>query len=165
MTFPFTTIGRQSDISAGTLFISPILPWLSYNVTNASLGGLAETKNGYVTAYHYQDGNVFLSYTPKDHFTEKNTKITQLWKSKDWNPFGQPTPILVSAGLDGGYVMWYGATYERFDPPKPNGMIGQQPATMILIHLFFIVFPSSVLTQFCNIHDASVFLRIPFSNI
>ena len=100
-----------------------------YNVTNASLGGLAETSKGYVTAYHYQDGNVFFSYTPKDHFSEKDTKITQLWKSKDWNPFGQPTPVLVSAGLNGGYVMWYGATYERFDPPKPNGMIGQYSST------------------------------------
>ena len=46
------------------------------NVTNASLGGLTETSKGYVTAYHYQDGNVFLSYTPKDHFSEKDTKIT-----------------------------------------------------------------------------------------
>lgn len=99
------------------------------NVTNASLGGLTETSKGYVTAYHYQDGNVFLSYTPKDHFSEKDTKITQLCKSKDWNPFGQPTPMLVSAGLNGGYVMWYGATYERFDPPKPNGMIGQYSST------------------------------------
>lgn len=90
------------------------------NVTNASLGGLAETVSGYVTAYHYQDGNVFLSYTPKDDMTEEATKITQLYEGEEWNPFGKPTPVLAPTGLDGGYVMWYGVRYVRYDPPQNN---------------------------------------------
>lgn len=106
------------------------------NVTNASLGGLAETKFGYVTAYHYDTGNVFLSFTPKDdNFSTEATQITKLWDSL-WTPFA--TPMLVSKGLDGGCVLWYarnvfpqyentekstsGLCYTTYDA---NGKIGQ----------------------------------------
>lgn len=68
--------------------------------TYASVGGLAETKNGYVTAFHY-DGNthpgpraVYLGYTDKGKFSSKATKITA------YDEMG--TPVLAPTGLDGG---------------------------------------------------------------
>lgn len=73
------------------------------NITDASLGGLEETSVGYVTAYDYQ-GERYLSFTPKDSFSEESTRITSLSVS-DAGLFG--TPMLASMGLDGGYVFWY----------------------------------------------------------
>lgn len=95
---------------------------IGYNITNASLGGLAETHSGYVTAYHYEHGNVFLSFTPKNDFSTEATQIIQLWFNDEWNPYA--TPMLVSSGLDGGYVFWYGSTYTEYDLPQ-NSAMGQ----------------------------------------
>lgn len=93
------------------------------NHTGASVGGFAETENGYVTAFNY-DGNsdggsraVYLGYTSKNALESKVTPITE------YN--GMLTPVLAPVGLDGGYLMWtdsknkfYYAKYED------GGMVG-----------------------------------------
>jgi len=74
------------------------------NCTGASLGGLAETTGGYVTAYNYDGAaktgprDVYLGFTAKNGLTSKATKIS--------GTSGSTTPVLAPAGLDGGYVMW-----------------------------------------------------------
>ena len=74
------------------------------NYTGASVGGFAETENGYITAFNY-DGNsdggsraVYLGYTSKSALESKVTPITE------YN--GMLTPVLAPVGLDGGYLMW-----------------------------------------------------------
>lgn len=74
------------------------------NYTGASVGGFAETENGYITAFNY-DGNsdggsraVYLGYTSKGALESKVTPITE------YN--GMLTPVLAPVGLDGGYLMW-----------------------------------------------------------
>lgn len=79
------------------------------NITDASLGGLEETSAGYITAYDYQ-GERYLSFTPKNDFSEQGTRIIPLSVS-DASLFG--TPMLASTGLDGGYVFWYESEEEE----------------------------------------------------
>ncbi|MDE7273517.1 MAG: hypothetical protein K2N95_10730 [Lachnospiraceae bacterium] len=74
------------------------------NYTGASVGGFAETTNGYVAAFNY-DGvggrgtrEVYISYTSKNGLNSTVTKITE--------SAGTQTPVLVPTGLDGGYLMW-----------------------------------------------------------
>ena len=81
------------------------------NVTDASLGGLAETREGYITAYDYQ-GSRYLSFTPKNDFSEQATE-TRCISDNDASMYN--TPMLVPTGLDGGYVLWYHLTQEPFD--------------------------------------------------
>ena len=96
------------------------------NWTDASLGGLAETWDGYITAYHYQDANVYLSFTPKDNFSETATKVVPVWQSDEDS--ADVTPILVSTGLDGGYVLWYGNEEEDLYcvPYDSKGNVGER---------------------------------------
>ena len=73
------------------------------NYTGAEVGGFAETANGYVTAYNYDGGShgtreVYLGYTSKNGLSSTVTKITEA--------AGASTPVLVSTGLGGGYLMW-----------------------------------------------------------
>lgn len=74
------------------------------NYTGASIGGFAETKNGYVTAFNYDGTNskgscaVYLGYTSKNGLDSKAAPITEY--------DGMLTPVLAPIGLDGGYLMW-----------------------------------------------------------
>ena len=81
------------------------------NVTDASLGGLAETREGYITAYDYQ-GSRYLNFTPKNDFSGRATE-TRCISDNDASMYN--TPMLVPTGLDGGYVFWYELTKEAFD--------------------------------------------------
>lgn len=75
------------------------------NDTGCTLGGFAETKDGYITAYGY-DGkggrenprDIYISFTSDDLNKTKTTRLT-----KDENP---QAPMIASKGLDGGYVLW-----------------------------------------------------------
>ncbi len=74
------------------------------NSTGASVGGFAETANGYVTIFNY-DGvggsgtrEIYIGYTSKNGLNSTVTKITE--------SAGMQTPILAPTGLDGGYLMW-----------------------------------------------------------
>ncbi|HBV82950.1 MAG: hypothetical protein OSJ73_13700 [Lachnospiraceae bacterium] len=73
------------------------------NNTGASIGGFAETTNGYVTALNYDTTNtgmrdIYISYTTKNGLNSTLTGVTSLT--------GMFTPVLAPTGLDGGYLMW-----------------------------------------------------------
>ncbi|MDE7266054.1 MAG: BspA family leucine-rich repeat surface protein, partial [Lachnospiraceae bacterium] len=75
------------------------------NATGASIGGFAETENGYVTAFNYNEtGNgydpraIYLGYTSKKGLKSQAVPITAY--------DGLSNPVLAPTGLDGGYLMW-----------------------------------------------------------
>ena len=74
------------------------------NDTGASIGGFAETNNGYVTAFNYNGTGS--EYDPRAlylGFTSKNGLISKVTQLSSYN--GMQNPILVPTGLDGGYLM------------------------------------------------------------
>lgn len=87
------------------------------NSTGASLGGLTESSTGYITAFN-DDGlginsqgdrsvhNIYLSHTSKNNFSESGTNIRQITNFSADGNYSTGTPVLVSTGLDGGYVLW-----------------------------------------------------------
>lgn len=104
------------------------------NATGASIGGFAETANGYVTAFNYDgqggQGNsngraVYIGYTSKDGLKSKATPITAP---------GMSTPILVPTGLDGGYIMWTDSNgvfyYAKYTDGGAIGTIGAADAAL-----------------------------------
>lgn len=94
------------------------------NFTGATVGGFAETENGYVTAFNYDgksDGGsraIYLGYTSKSALESKVTPITE------YN--GMLTPVLAPVGLDGGYLMWTNNAKNKFYYAKyeDGGTIG-----------------------------------------
>jgi len=85
------------------------------NSTGASLGGLAKTSLGYLTAYNYNgigEGydtaprDVFLSFTSKNNFSLSGTKTLRLTDYISDGDCSAGTPVLVSTGADEGYVLW-----------------------------------------------------------
>ena len=108
------------------------------NNTGCSVGGFAETANGYVAAYSY-DGKganynreLYVDFI-SDNLSVSSTKITSGVYSF--------TPVLASTGMDGGYVLWQDPVmssaplskelcYVRYDA---NGKVGaKQTATAAL---------------------------------
>lgn len=96
------------------------------NATGASVGGFAETANGYVTAFNY-DGvggrgirEIYLGFTNKNGLNSTVSKITE--------SAGMLTPVLVPTGLDGGYLMWTDTNgtfyYTRYADGGAIGAIG-----------------------------------------
>ncbi len=90
------------------------------NATGASIGGLAETANNYVTAYNY-DGvggspddyfgvvnkrDLYVAFTSKNNFSNSGTRTLKIAESAG-------TPILVPVNKNGGYIFW--------DETKHNG--------------------------------------------
>ena len=82
-----------------------------YQRTGAGLGGLAETSTGYLTAY-CSDGaggtgtsgeDIYLAYTAKDSFSDSGTVVRKIAGD---GSIHMGTPMLVSTGLDGGYILW-----------------------------------------------------------
>lgn len=89
--------------ASGNVNVQTLYGAVGNNYTNAALGGLEETSSGYVTAFHYADENadyreIILAYTSKSDLASKTTKV---YASQ--NTY---TPILVSTGMNGGYIMW-----------------------------------------------------------
>ncbi|MCM1103436.1 MAG: hypothetical protein NC409_04960 [Clostridium sp.] len=102
------------------------------NYTGASVGGLAETASGYVTAFNY-DGiggrgtrEIYIGYTAKNGLASSAARITQ--------SDGMLTPVLVSTGLSGGYLMWTDARgtfyYTRYTDGGGIGAIGTADAAL-----------------------------------
>ena len=76
------------------------------NTTGGSIGGLAETSGGYVTAFSY-DGvgsrnprDIYLGYTSKSSLSSSSSVIS--------TTSGVSTPVLAPTGLGGGFVLWNG---------------------------------------------------------
>lgn len=102
------------------------------NYTGASVGGFAETANGYVAALNYDGGSgqgtraVYIAYTSKNGLDSTVTKITE--------SAGMRTPVLVPTGLDGGYLMWTDANgvfyYTRYADGGAIGAIGTADASL-----------------------------------
>ncbi len=102
------------------------------NRTGASVGGFAETAGGYVTAFNY-DGvggggvrEIYIGYTDKSGLSSRVSKVTQ--------SSGMYTPVLVSTGLDGGYLMWTDVNglfyYTRYTDGGTIGAIGTADAAL-----------------------------------
>lgn len=103
------------------------------NTTGASVGGLAETETGYVTAYNYNGvganstgsvmgiatpdpqlvRNIYVSYTAKNNFSESGTKVIKLTDFENDGKYSTGTPTIVPTGLDGGYIIW--ETFEKIE--------------------------------------------------
>lgn len=96
------------------------------NFTGAGAGGLAETSTGYLTAYNYRVSNdfvnnIYVSYTPKDGFSQTATTVRNITSyAEGVNSCG--TPVVASAGPDGGYILW--DTYALTDYDHPTGGVG-----------------------------------------
>lgn len=102
------------------------------NYTGASVGGFAETANGYVTAFNYDGGThgareIYLGYTSKNGLASTTTRIT--------TSAGMSTPILAPTGLDGGYIMWTDMAgnfyYARYADGGTVGAIGTAGVTLL----------------------------------
>ncbi len=113
------------------------------NTTGASLGGLAETGGSYITAYNYNGvganstgkvigvatedpnptRNVYLSATGKNDFTTEGTRVTKLTDYPDGGALSAGTPVLVSTGMSGGYVLWEVLEKTDYGTYAPNGHI------------------------------------------
>lgn len=83
------------------------------NATGATLGGLAETSSGYITAYSYDgvgDGtgvyNIYISHTDKENFRPSGTTVRKITSYTADGTCMAGTPVLVPTGLDGGYILW-----------------------------------------------------------
>lgn len=95
------------------------------NATGASVGGLAETSSGYVTAYNWTGGDtegkhrdVYLAFAGKDLTGVKNAKIEVSNSAQ--------TPQLAPMGLDGGYLIWSdgsGLFYTSYDAQGNVGAV------------------------------------------
>ncbi len=109
MTYP-TKAGGEKFVPGGFRDQTTALDLVEFpgsigqNATGGSLGGLAETRTGYVVAYNWngQDGDgprdVYLAYVGKDMTEVKTRSVTV--------PESATTPHLVSTGLEGGYLLW-----------------------------------------------------------
>ncbi|MBO4509909.1 MAG: leucine-rich repeat domain-containing protein [Lachnospiraceae bacterium] len=100
-----------------------------YNRTGTSLGGLEETKSGYVTAY-VTDGkggnadydavkNVYITFTPKSDFSAESTKTIKITSYSENGTKSAGTPQMVSIGKSGGYIIW-----DIIENGKVSGKIG-----------------------------------------
>lgn len=87
------------------------------NYTGACVGGLVETRAGYVAAYNYGDTNtqrdVYLSYVPKEVAQGLETHQITAYTTEMGGNHSAGNPMLVSTGMDGGYVLWRLRTLEE----------------------------------------------------
>lgn len=113
----------SSNLSGGTFTGSQYTQWCSNtnlmefegaigaNTTGASVGGLAETSDGYVMAYTYDQAGGSADRYPYLHWISKTggkSRSLQLIQTP-----GASTPVLASTGLKGGYMLWNGKTGGR----------------------------------------------------
>ena len=100
-----------------------------YNRTGTSLGGLEETKSGYITSY-VTDGkggnadfdavkNVYITFTPKSDFSAEASKTIKITSYAENGSKSAGTPQMVSIGKSGGYIIW-----DIIENGKVSGKIG-----------------------------------------
>ena len=93
-----------------------------YQRTGASIGGLAETKSYYVTAYNddglggttdYNDDSdsnnsrsIFVTFTSKNNFSIQGTTTIKFDGNFD-------TPFIIPVNLEGGYIIWKASNSEN----------------------------------------------------
>ena len=83
------------------------------NTTGGSVGGLAETSDGYVMTYNYDgtggrgDRTIYFQYMDKPTGKGRQYKLN--------GSAGSTTPMLAPTGLDGGYVLWNGKSGSTVD--------------------------------------------------
>lgn len=101
------------------------------NYTGATVGGFAETANGYVSAYNYDAAgsgirDIYIGYTGKNGLGSTVTGIPM--------PAGARTPVLAPTGLDGGYLMWTDVNgifyYARYADGGTVGAVGTANAAL-----------------------------------
>lgn len=87
------------------------------NNTGATLGGLARTSSGFLTALSDTNlgsaakpgtavHNIYLTYTPDSSFTEGGTVTKQVTSYPAGGSQSAGTPFLVPTGLSGGWLLW-----------------------------------------------------------
>lgn len=107
-----------NDLFAGLVdfvYVQSFPGEIGANDTGANVGGLAETSDGYISAFSdNQTGtgtaerNIFISYTPKSDFSKEATVVTKLtnYMGTETADKRASNPIVVPTGLDGGYILW-----------------------------------------------------------
>ena len=105
------------------------------NETGASVGGLAETTNGYVTVFNYDGAGgrgkreLYIAYTSKDSRGGLKSSAIKLTESE-----GVKTPVIAPTGLDGGYLMWNDKNgvfyYTRYTDGGQIGAVGTADAAL-----------------------------------
>lgn len=103
----FAVDTRLSNEGVAVVKLIQFPGYIGENNTNASVGGLAETSSGYIAAYNYSPSgepyirNIHISYVPRDSFAEESVVTWTNPAATGW------TPVIASAGDEGGYVLWY----------------------------------------------------------
>lgn len=102
------------------------------NTTGASVGGLAETTNGYAVAYSYdgagnsddtRNRSVYLGFVGKSGLSAGTVLVSEP---------GVHTPVLAPTGLDGGWILWQPVDESGYDTDtvsfarySADGTVGQ----------------------------------------
>ncbi len=116
------------------------------NTTGATAGGVGETTGGIVAAWNfngvgtnsefiatedlYPVRNVFFSYTDKTDFSEEGTKTLQLTDFPAEGVLSAGRPALVSAGPEGGYILWEVFYVDRTSGSWSNRVYEDGPVTL-----------------------------------
>lgn len=107
-----TSTSRRKDVEEAELLAIPNNT-VAYQQTGVSIGGLAETTYGYVSVFNdnrnggqndSKSRNVYLSFTDRSNFSSQGTNLRQITSYGESTSAG--TPMLVSTGLNGGYILW-----------------------------------------------------------
>jgi len=102
---------------------------IGQNTTGASIGGLAETSNGYVFAYNYDgkgSSKVYSDRYPYFHYVDKATGEDNQIKL---DYLGSTTPVLAPTGLDGGYMLWHTDMGMHYVHYNADGQLDGAPKT------------------------------------
>lgn len=93
------------------------------NETGASLGGLAETRTGYVSVYNNNGLGSGGNRPPYFQFVAKDLTVSDPIRLSDSPAY---TPVLAPTGLDGGWVLWndYETGILHYAPYDAQGNVG-----------------------------------------
>ncbi len=113
------------------------------NTTGGSLGGLAETGSGYLTAYNYNGvgadssgivmgvrtedpmptRNIYLGFTSKNNFSASGTTVRKITDYAGNGQYSGGNPVLVAAGLNEGYLIWDVLSRNQSGKYAPTGKL------------------------------------------
>ena len=114
--------GEKFSVPVSSAAIQKIPGKTGDNTTGTSVGGLAETSDGYVVSYNFDGkGNigkrtVYLGFVDKSTLSVTNVSIP----STD----GGSTPVLAPTGLSGGYILWNKNSALYYAPYSADGSVG-----------------------------------------